>query len=52
MKRDMCVHVFEIVHWSVEEHIDEGLEFDVAYPQGCEPMPKLTAVAMKVTAGN
>lgn len=52
MKSDMCVHVFDCIDLFLEEHGDEALGQDVPFPQGYVPLPKVTAVVMKLTAGN
>ncbi|KAF2442604.1 hypothetical protein P171DRAFT_487826 [Karstenula rhodostoma CBS 690.94] len=50
MKGDMCFHVFDHVHFFLEKHGDANLGYDVLLLSGYEAPPKVTAVAMKVTA--
>ncbi|KAF9736163.1 hypothetical protein PMIN01_06078 [Paraphaeosphaeria minitans] len=52
MKRDMRFHVFDPVHFFLENNGDADLGYDVPFPRGYEPPPKVTMVGMKVTAGN
>ncbi|KAJ4345372.1 uncharacterized protein N0V89_011502 [Didymosphaeria variabile] len=47
-----CEKLFDQVHHFLQDHEGVGFGYDIPFPRGYEPPPKVTAVSFKVFAGN
>ncbi|KAL1603615.1 hypothetical protein SLS60_005203 [Paraconiothyrium brasiliense] len=49
-KKKFCQKLFDKVYYFQQEHEDIDFDYEIPFPRGYEPPPKVTAVSLKVSA--